>query len=61
MIGYRKLFLGIIYIISCVVLLILGYLPGNGWMDAMSTAVAAFFGANLVERVTDVIKDKLNG
>lgn len=60
MIGYRKLSIAVIYIITSVVLLVCGYVPGDSWMSAITTGMVAFFGSNLVERVTEVIKEKLS-
>lgn len=61
MIGYRKFSIAAIYIVSCIVLLVTGHLPGAGWMDAMSTALVAFFGSNLMEYVAKIVKEKING
>jgi hypothetical protein len=56
MIGYRKLSIAFLYIISSITLLILGYIPGAGWLDSLTTGMVAFFGGNLVEHITKVIK-----
>lgn len=55
MIGYRKFTVAMVYMVSSVTLLVLGYIPGEKFVSDITPGFIAFFGSNLVEH----IKDKL--
>lgn len=59
MIGYRKFTVAMTYLVASIVLLVLGYIPGQGFVSDISPAFIAFFGSNLVEHIKDRVKEKV--
>ena len=49
MIGYRKMAMAAVFLISSITLLVYGYVPGENFIKDVGFVMIAFFGANLAE------------
>lgn len=49
MIGYRKTAIAASYLTLAVLLRVYGHIPGEGFLNDVTVAMVAYFGANLFE------------
>jgi len=55
--GFRKLSMGIIFVLVATILLVMGYVPSDDWMKNVSAVVIAFMSTNLGEHIVAVAKE----
>lgn len=58
--GFRKLLMGIVFLMVAVVLLILDYIPQDNWLEHVSAVVIAFMGTNLGEHIIKIGQTWMN-
>lgn len=57
LVGFRKLFMAVLFLVVAVMLLLSEQVPASDWMKHMSSVVIAFMGTNVSEHIINVAKD----
>jgi len=61
LLGFRKFTLTAIYLLVAILLLVLGVIPAEGWLEQVTAAVVAFLGTNIGEHLLNLGKEYLKG
>lgn len=55
--GFRKFAMALLFLFVAVALLLGGVVPGDTWMEHMSSVMVAFMATNVSEHIINVAKD----